>query len=880
VAQDFDARLGRAVARWLVAVDRRSRLISVATAIVSVVLGAYAALNLGVNSDQEAMLAPDVPFLVRMHEFQRTFRNYDNAIFVVIDAENAVAAARAASRLAERLGQQTQLFSQVDSPDSGPFFERNQLLFLDLPQLEDLADRVARAQPLLAELSRDASVAGISDLLRSAIEARGGGSDLGMDLAGALDGVSVALEASAQGRPAPDPWGDALIGGEISEAGRHRLVAATPKLDFGDLLAARPAVDAIRAAARELGLDADHGIRVRVTGDPVLNYEEQLSVDSQAKQVGLAAFVLFTIVSWIALPSLRILLALVGSLLASIVLSNAFAAAAVGHLNQISAAFNVLVIALGGEFGIHFCMHYAELAAGGRSRREALEQTGAAIGGSLISSAGTTSIGFLVFLPTDYRGVAELGLISCGGIVASLFCTLTVLPALLALGAPERSALRPAKPLPWARWLEHLPLRFARPIRWTALALALGALCLLPRAHFDYNHLNLRDPNTESVQAFQDLLSRAHSTPWTIDAVAPDLDAGKALAKRFEALPTVERAITVADYVPSDQAEKRAILADTALFLPTIPTSRVTPSVEVQRAALERLAHALANPPVSSDAKLAVARARLREAVERFLAVADASPGAASSYALLSQNMVGSLPDQLNDFALAVAPEEVSVANLPPTLRDRMLSPEGRARIEVFPKGKVEQSAVLDAFVDSVQAIDPGAVGYAGSLVGWGRVTVEALRHALLGAVGLGAIFLLVLWRNPWDTLLAFFPLGLAALFICALLVLVGQPFNFANVIVLPMLLGMGVDSGVHLVHQHRTNPDEVDVLATSTARAVFFSAVMTIASFASLGFVSHRGMAALGQLLTLGVFVTLVCYVVVLPAVLEWDDRRRHGPR
>ena len=207
-----------------------------------------------------------------------------------------------------------------------------------------------------------------------------------------------------------------------------------------------------------------------------------------------------------------------------------------------------------------------------------------------------------------------------------------------------------------------------------------------------------------------------------------------------------------------------------------------------------------------------------------------------------------------------------------------MLSPEGRARIEVFPKGKVEQSAVLDAFVDSVQAIDPEAVGYAGSLVGWGRVTVEALRHALLGAVGLGAIFLLVLWRNPWDTLLAFFPLGLAALFICALLVLVGQPFNFANVIVLPMLLGMGVDSGVHLVHQHRTNPDEVDVLATSTARAVFFSAVMTIASFASLGFVSHRGMAALGQLLTLGVFVTLVCYVVVLPAVLEWDDRRRQA--
>jgi predicted RND superfamily exporter protein len=175
--------------------------------------------------------------------------------------------------------------------------------------------------------------------------------------------------------------------------------------------------------------------------------------------------------------------------------------------------------------------------------------------------------------------------------------------------------------------------------------------------------------------------------------------------------------------------------------------------------------------------------------------------------------------------------------------------------------------------------VDPQATGAAVALVGWGRVTVDALRHALLGAFVLGALFLLVLWRNPWDTLLAFFPLALAALFICALLVLFGQCFNFANVIVLPMLLGMGVDSGVHLVHQHRSNPEEVDVLATSTARAVFYSAVTTIASFASLGFASHRGMAALGQLLTLGVFMTLVCYVVVLPAVLEWDDRRRARP-
>jgi hypothetical protein len=148
--------------------------------------------------------------------------------------------------------------------------------------------------------------------------------------------------------------------------------------------------------------------------------------------------------------------------------------------------------------------------------------------------------------------------------------------------------------------------------------------------------------------------------------------------------------------------------------------------------------------------------------------------------------------------------------------------------------------------------------------------------QALLGGMVCMVVFLVLLWRSVWDSLLAFFPLALAALLTCATLVLLGQPFNFANVIVLPMLIGMGVDNGVHLVHRHRTNPEEVDVLATSTARAVFYAALTTMLSFGSLGFASHRGIAAIGQLLTVGVGLTLVCYVVVLPAVLEWDDRRR----
>jgi predicted RND superfamily exporter protein len=161
-------------------------------------------------------------------------------------------------------------------------------------------------------------------------------------------------------------------------------------------------------------------------------------------------------------------------------------------------------------------------------------------------------------------------------------------------------------------------------------------------------------------------------------------------------------------------------------------------------------------------------------------------------------------------------------------------------------------------------------------MVEWGRVTWGAMLRALLGGLFCIMVFLTILWRSVWDSMLALFPLVLAALLTCAAMVLLGHTFNFANVIVLPMLLGMGIDNGVHLVHRHRTNPEETDVLATSTARAVFFAAVTTVLSFGSMGFASHMGMASLGRLLTVGVVLTLLCYVVVLPSVLEWDDRRR----
>jgi hypothetical protein len=458
----------------------------------------------------------------------------------------------------------------------------------------------------------------------------------------------------------------------------------------------------------------------------------------------------------------------------------------------------------------------------------------------------------------------------------SLASSLTLLPALLALGARTHPYFAPPSLLLAAR-LRHLPVTYARPIRWAALAVAIGSLALIPRASFDHNPVNLRDPNTESVQAFQDLLQQSSTSPWTVDLVEPDLATAQAKAGKLAKLPFVERALTLLDYVPDRQAEKRAILETMAFLVPPLAERSAAPDAAAQIAALARLEAALATGEGGvGDARLEASETRLRDALGRMRTALAAAPAPGHVLGRLQTNVVGSLVEQLDELTESLSPGDVTLEMLPPELREMMLADDGRARVSVIPKKDLNDSANLEEFVDGVLAVEPEGTGPAVGLVEWGRVTSGAMKQAMLAGFVVTALFLFLLWRNWWDTALAFFPLGLAGLATCAALVGLGWHFDFANVIVLPMLLGMGIDNGVHLVHRHRTNPEEEDVLASSTARAVWFAALTTVLSFGSLAFASHRGMASLGRLLTLGVAATLVCYIVVLPAVLAWDDQRR----
>jgi hopanoid biosynthesis associated RND transporter like protein HpnN len=850
----------------------------------TLLIGLYAALHLGVDSDNLAMIDPDLPFMRNNREFARTFPTLDNALLVVIDAETPELAQRASDALEQRLAGLSEYFEDVYVPGASRFFEEHGLLYREVWELDDFATGMAAVQPVIAELERDNSIANFARLVRVGLEAVKEGNADGSEWPAILDRISHATVAVYREFPVAISWDEVLLRGSTIDVVKRRVIVLHPLLDFGNLLAAGSSMRAIRDAARELELDPQHGVRVRITGNPALNYEEMAGLLWDIGGAGLFCFLLVAFLVYLALRSVKLVLAVLATLLVGLVWTAGFAAASVGDLNLASVAFAILFIGLGVDFGIHLGMRYADLLARGLAHEDALREAARSVGSSLVLCTVTTAVGFYVFVPTEFRGVAELGLISGTGMLIILFLTLTFLPALLSSGLrpdPRRAARRRLHfRSPWWTRFERHP----RAVRWAAALAGAGALALVPRAWFESNVIDMRDPSTESVQAFNDLLAQSGTmSPWFVNAVAPDLESAQALAARLRALDSVDQTLTLADFVPEDQAEKIESLRDLSLMLDTPPPTGApapAPSEEAQVQALRDLRAFLDADWIEDvDTPLAQSLRLLSAQLGRFLERIDREDNAEQVMAAFHEVLLSTLPRQVERLRVAIDTSGIGFDDLPEDLRRRMLAPDGRARIQAFPAQDLQQRGALERFSNSVLAVAPDAVGVTVNLTGFARVTVASFRQALVSAILLIAALLWLIWRRPSDVALALAPLLLAAALTVACMVLLRVPFSFFNVVVIPLLFGVGVDSGIHLVHQSRQAGSGDALLATTTARAIFYSAVTTTASFGSLALSGHRGVRSLGILLTVGMCLTVVCNLVVLPALIELRRGRQAAP-
>ena len=816
--------------------------------------------QLGVATDTEAMLSPDLPFRAARAQLNSVFPALAHNILIVVDGDSHDATRLASERIAERIRGQPDLFSSVYVPGGGPFFERNALLYLEIGELEEIADRLAMAQPLLADLSLNPSLAGLADTLRRGIQAAG---EDGEQFEPAFEVIDTAFEGALEGRSSFS-WEEWVLG---DRAGSRRVILAQPRMDLGEFQPGAASLRAVRETVAQLAPDVRDGVRVRLTGSPALSHEELELVKQQAGWAGVASAVLVGFALLLALRSVYVALAVLGTLLIGLLWTAAFAALAIGHLNLISVTFAVLFIGLGVDFGIHFASRYLELRGTGCETNVALLDAAGDVGGSLTICAGTTSLGFYAFVPTDYLGVAELGLISGSGMFLCLIATLTILPALLCL-RPRASPRLPVLRL--ASGFERL-LRRPRAVLLGAVSVSALAAVALPHVRFDASPLGVRDPASESVRTMHELLAEADESPWTIDLLARDAAEAARASTRLKNLASVERVVTLPDYVPGQQAEKLEILEEIALLLGPLSEPRgplVPADTRQSRAALSELEAELGN---SSAMRQLPAAIRLRRTLGRIGRLSND----AAAWQVLEDRVIGDLPALLRRLLNALDARRIELEALPAELRTRYRAADGRMRVEVFPAVDLGNSAGLRLFVDEVQRVEPRATGPAVEIVESGRAIVGALWWALGTAFVLIAACLLALWRSTIDTALVLGPLLLAALWMAASGVALDVPFNFADVIVLPLLLGIGVDTGIHMIHSFRVhNVGPGELLRTSTARAVLFSSLTTIGSFGTLAFSTHRGMASPGQLLSLAIWLTVIANLVVLPALLALRTR------
>ncbi len=848
--------------------------------------GWTAATGLVLDADPDRMTSPELPFRRAQTELETAFPQLADNLVILLEADAAGADVRhAAQRLAERLAADPRRFAAVHLPGSGDFYEEHGLWYLEQPQLARAATQLERAGPLLAALAERPSLTTFLGALAH-VETRGRGL-AGVGAAGLalVDEVGTGVRAFLDRSGAPLAWNE--MGGRLfdAEPPRRQLVLVQPARDFTAFGPALDAIRTVRAAGTELA--ASHGVQVRVTGDLAVLTEEMSAAEGQIVAAAAASLVLVAGLLFASLGA-RLLLATLVTLIAGLAWTAGFAALAVGHLNVLTMAFAVLYIGLAVDFGVHFAIGYREQLAQNGVSKQALRGTGRRVGSSLVFCALTTAIGFYAFLPTAYIGVGELGLIAGTGMFMSLLATLTLLPALVALGLGERPGPRPTRLDRVLGWLPSLPLRAPRAVVAGALLVAGAAALAVPALRFESDPLDVRDPRVESVRSMRALLADRELAPWTAEVLVRDPAEARRVAAALVALPEVRRVRSVDDLLPEAPERKAPIFARMARALeaPALPDAAGTAaSVEPARAlhvAIQGLTVAvelrqdLAGPDEGHEPATPAAVDDLLVALDALAVQLEAdAPGV--DVADLDAWLFGGLPPAVVELRRRLAGEPPTLAELPSAVRDRYVAADGRVRVEAFPAEDLSLPGALERFADAVRRVRPDAAGAVVGTVELARAIVVALREALAAALVVITALLLVLWRSPRDAFFTLCPLLLGALVTAAVAGLVGLHLNFANVIVLPLLLGIGVDSGIHLVHRYRTQrPEDADVLHTGTTLAVLLSTLTSIASFSTLAFASHQGIASLARLLVLGLTMILLANLLVLPALLAWAGRVR----
>jgi hopanoid biosynthesis associated RND transporter like protein HpnN len=859
-----------AVARAVRLSTRYAWLVIPGFLIAAVFAGLYLSRHIAIDTDSSKLLSSSLPWRQQEMRLNELFPQRTDRIIAVVDATTAEGAEEAASALADALAPQSEVIRTAIRPDGGEFFARNGILFKSVDEVRSDMAQLIKAEPFLGTLAADPTLHGVLGAISQSIEGVRLGKTTLEGMRPAVTAIADALDSVAQGKHPAFSWRRLITGHAPEPSELRRFVNIQPILNYGDLEPGGQATKAIRATIARLGLTPERGVRVRLTGSVALSDEEFATVADGAALNGVVTILVVLLLLWLALKQARIVLAVLVNLAVGLTLTAAIGLSMVGALNLISVAFAVLFIGLGVDFGIQFSVRYRAERHANRDLGEALEATARGVAGPLLLAAASIAAAFYSFLPTAYVGLSELGLIAGTGMIIAFLTTVSLLPALL-------SALKPAgEPAP-VGWAALAPLdRFLdRRRNWvvglTLTAVILG-LPLLGSLRFDFNPLDLRSKQVESVSTLLDLMGDPDTSPNTIDILQPDLASASALGEKLGRLKEVAKVRTLESFVPKDQDEKLALIDDASFFFEnTLTPGQVDPAPTPAQTleAINKTAADLSGAAKGLDSPAAMQARRLASALT---ALAKAPLARRDE---VERVLITPLVTTLRQVRDLLTAEHVTIDTLPPLLKSAWISTDGEVRIEVAPSGDGNDNAVLSRFVDAVRKVAPQASGAPIFIVEAAATIVKAFLEAAVWSVTSIALILFVTLRRWVDVALTLVPLMVAIVSTLEICVVIGLQLNFANIIALPLLLGVGVAFKIYYVMAWRAG--ETKFLQLSLTRAVFFSACATATAFGSLWFSHHPGTSSMGKLMALALVTTLSAAVLFQPALLA-TQRKTHS--
>jgi hopanoid biosynthesis associated RND transporter like protein HpnN len=817
----------------------------------------YSAQHFAVATDVTALFPTNLPWTERAFGFMRTFPQY--GILVVVDAPTPELVERATTRLTTALRMDREHIRVAEEPQGGAFFAQNGLLFLKSDQLERMNGAMQKAAPLVGALAADPSLRGTLNALSLGL------AGVTKDAYG-LDALARPMTAAADtasdvlaGRPAHFSW-RTLASGESSVA-QHRFIEVEPVLDFKALQPGRAATQAIIAIGHKLNLSGADQARIRLTGIVPMN-DAQFATLKQNAVLNLALSLgAVLLILWLALRSWRIILAAAISVTCGLSYSAALGLYLVGALNLISVAFFVLFVGLAVDFAIQFCVRYRAERNELGDLRPALISAARKSGGPLALAGAATALGFSAFLPTNYRGLSELGEIAGPGMIIAFLTSITLLPALLQVFNPpaEPHAMGFTALAPVDRFLQ----RWRIPVLVITLGSVLLASPLLASLRFDFNTVHLQNPQSPPVATFLELRKDPAAGANAVEIVAPTLQIAQADAASLAALPQVWSTRTLASLIPAEQATKLQLIGKISSAIGSLldlgqirPSPTDAENIEALQSTARQLTSFATFPGAGGRAasRLSALLARLAAAdpvLRQRMQVAVAEP----------------LKISLDSLSEALKARAVTIATIPPDLKSQWIAADGRARVQILPKGDPDDTASLRNFVRAILARQPTATGPAVMLYEAGNTIMLAFIEAGIFAIVAIALLLWIALRRLTDVLLTLTPLLLAAVLTLELCVVLDVPLNFANIIALPLLLGVGVAFKIYYTMAWRRG--RTALVQSTLTRAVIFSAMTTATAFGSLWLSHHPGTSSMGQLMSLSLVCTMMAAVLFQPALM-----------